>query len=720
MRTSPEALNIAREKAKELLKELTLEEKIGQLSQFGTSIYTDRVDYHEEHYQTGKIGAYLTVNGAKLTNEIQKKVLSKIPHKIPVLFGEDVIHGYKTTFPIPLAQSCSFNPELTKISSKVAAKEAYCAGVKWVFSPMVDIARDPRWGRICEGYGEDPLLCSRFAAAAVDGYEGKGIGEKYSVISCLKHFAAYGACIGGRDYNAVDISLQTLYDVYLPSFKAGVKAGCASIMTAFVSLNGVPCTANQMLLKNILREKWGFDGFVVSDSDSVYSLTLHGFAKDLSDAAKNALNAGVDMNMQGENYNSTLPKLVEEGKVSQEVLDESVLRILTIKYLLGLFDTPFVDETEERCFFCDEHLEKATHVAEESIVLLKNDNDTLPIVEKGKNIAIVGPLADDNRNVLGNWACRAEPDKTITILDGIKNLAENQSNISYAKGCDIDDLENDELLHDAIKVMQNSDVIILALGERFDESAEAKCTTTLRLHSNQEKLWKCALEIGKPVVVMISAGRPLAFGDLAEKTNSILYLWQLGTCTGTAVARTVFGLNNPSGHLTTSFPHNVGQIPIFYNHTNTDHPPLDKVWYESKYIDCPIKPDYCFGYGLSYTKFELSNLELSNNEMKSDGYIDISFTVKNKGLYDGKAVVQLYVQDIIGSCVRPIKELKDFAKIMLKSGEEKYVSFRLKAADLGFHNQELAYIVESGEFNLWVAQNCDDDNALYTQFSIID
>lgn len=721
MRVSQERLNDAINKSLKLLSKMDITEKVGQLSQFGTSIYNNQKSYYEDHYKEGKIGAYLTVNGADITNSVQKNVIENTPHSIPVLFGEDVIHGYRTTFPIPLAQSCSWNPDLAKLVAEISAKEAYCSGVKWVFSPMVDIALDPRWGRISEGYGEDPVLCSKFSAATVDGYEGKEIGEKYHVISCLKHFAAYGACIGGRDYNAADISLQTLYETYLPPFKAGVDAGCTTLMTGFHSLNGVPCTANSMLFKKILRDEWHFDGFVVSDCSAVDNLIPHGYAEDVVDASKKAFLSGVDMNMAGENYNDSLPTLVKNGKIKEEDIDASVLKILTIKHLLGLFDNPYVDSEEENCYFCAEHLEAAEKVAEECIVLLENRNKILPLKNNNSKIAVVGPLADDNMIVLGGWDCRSDKNRTVSILNGIKNWVGNNSEVKYAKGCsDTKETDNDEImLSEAVNIMQDSDIIILALGELLGESGEAKSKSSLRLYDNQQKLWEEAYKTGKPVIVLVAAGRPLIFGELKDKADAIMYIWQLGTCTGTAVARTLFGEITPSGHLTTTFPHTEGQIPLNYNYTNTGHPPLGLYWYESKYLDAPIEPDYCFGYGLSYTDFSLSNLSLSSDKMKKDGKITIKCKVKNIGKYDGKAVIQLYIRDLVASCVRPVKQLKDFTKIMLRSNEEAEICFELSAKDLGFYDSELNYAIEAGKFDLFIGQNCYD-KALTGSFSIIE
>lgn len=719
MRVSKERLKTAEKKAKDLLNKMTITEKVGQLSQFGTSIYSDKTDYLEDHYKDGKISSYLCVVGANTTNEVQKNATNAIPNNIPVIFAHDVIHGYKTTFPISLAQSCSWNPENTRICCEVSAKEAYCAGLRWVFSPMVDIAYDPRWGRIAEGYGEDTYLCSSFSAAAVEGYEGKEIGEKYHVLSCIKHFAAYGACLGGRDYNAADISVQSLYNNYLPPFKAGVEAGCSTVMTGFNSLNGVPCTANEFLLKTILRDEWGFDGLTVSDCSAVSDLIAHGYAEDIKDAAKKAFNSGVDMNMAGENYNDTLPQLLESNDITEDQLDSAVLKVLTLKYLLGLFDNPYIDPAEENCYFSTEHLEKAELVAEECPVLLKNENNVLPLKQDSR-IAVIGPYACDKLNILGAWACTHDTDKTVSILEGIKKYAGNNATVNYSLGCTVESAENctNQELSEALSVAHESDVIVLALGEPANESGEAKSKTSLRLNKNQLHLWDEMHKTGKPLVVLISSGRPIIIDEYKNKADSIMYIWQLGTRTGNAVAKNLFGICDPSGRLTVSVPHTEGQIPVNYNRTSTGHPPLGRVWYESKYIDAPIEPDYCFGYGLSYTEFELSDMKLSTDKITPNGEIKVSLKVKNIGKRNGKAVIQLYINDVAASIVRPVKELKGFKKLHIKAGETIDAVFVITGTDLGFYNNQAEFLIERGKFRLFIGQN-SLDNALTAEFFVV-
>lgn len=712
----------ARERAAEMLKEMTLTEKIGQLSQFGTSIYSDDEKTYDDHFAEGKVGAYLTIKGAEKTNRIQKNMLKATRLPIPALFGDDVIHGFKTTMPTPLAQSCSWNPEIARRGAEVAAKEAYSAGVKWTFAPMVDIARDPRWGRIAEGYGEDTYLCSRFSEATVKGFQGEGDEElgKDRIMACMKHFIAYGACIGGRDYNTADMSEQTLYDVYLPSFKAGLDAGAATVMSAFQDVNGVPATGNKYLLTEVLRDELNFKGYVVSDAGAVNELIPHGYAEDGKDAAYKAFDAGCDMLMHGDLYNNMLPRLLEEGKISMEQIDNSVLSILTFKYLNGLMDSPFVDESGEECFFCDEHMEAALNAARECPVLLEN-NGILPLSENSGRIALVGPLACDDEDaskyLLGCWACMRDPSKTVTLPRGIKNLLGENADIVCAKGCslplpltDAPEVDEDALLREALEAARSSDVVVAVLGETTGHSGEASSMAHLELPENQQRLLDALLETGKPVVLLISSGRPLILTKYKDKVDAMMMIWQLGTRTGDAVAQILYGKTSPSGRLSASIPVCEGQIPTYYSYCSTGRPVNNKWRFESKYIDCPHEPLYPFGYGLSYTSFEYEDIKLSSDSMTADGYIDVSLTVKNTGERDGYAVVQLYVRDLVGSRVRPVKELKGFKKVFLGASESEQITLRLYADDLAFHNHKMERVVESGKFKLWIAENSADSS----------
>lgn len=704
LNVSKERLEAASARAKSLLDGLSLTEKLGQLSQFGTSIYHDRVNYFLDHYEEGKIGSYLTVKGAEITNRLQRECAEKFPTPIPLLFGDDVIHGLRTTLPTPLAQSCSWDPAAAERGAAVAAKEAYVAGIKWTFSPMVDIARDPRWGRIVEGYGEDPYLCSRFAEATVRGYQGKEIGEKYHVLACMKHFIAYGGCVGGRDYNEVDMSLQTLYDTYLPSFQAGIDAGAATVMAAFNTVNGVPCSGSRYLLTELLREQMGFDGFVVSDCDSIRELEAHGYAEDQKDAVYKAFHAGINMNMTGDRYSDHIPQLIQEGKLTEQDVDNAVLPILTLKVLLGLFEEPYVDETEaEKVFLCDEHLTACREIGRDCIVLLEN-NGILPLAEN-KKVALIGPLADEKRHVLGPWCCLPDPDKTVTVLEGMRNAG---LDVTYAKGCDLNE-SSDEELRTAVCAAQNSDVAVVVLGQHFNMSGEAKSRANLTLPDAQLQLLDTILATGKPVVLLISDGRPTVVESFRDRVAALAYIWQLGTMTGDAVADVLTGKCDANGRLTVSVPRSVGQVPIHYNHPNTGRPHLGLVWYETGYTDEDATPRYPFGYGLSYSSFALSELTLSTDTIPVNGSLTVTCRVTNTGARAGKTVAQLYIRDLVGSCVRPVKELKGFKKVVLEPGASCTVSFELPADALAFHNEKLERVVEPGKFRLWVGQHAHDE-----------
>ncbi len=708
-------------KAETMLAGMTLTEKIGQLSQFGTSIYSDNEDAHEDHFSEGKVGSYLTIKGAERTNGIQRTLLNTTRLPIPALFADDVIHGYRTTFPTPLAQSCSWNPEVARCGNEVAAKEAYRAGIKWTFAPMVDIARDPRWGRIMEGYGEDTYLCSRFAEAAVKGYQGEGdecLG-KDRVMACMKHFIGYGACIGGRDYNSADMSLQTMHDVYLPSFKAGLDAGACTVMTAFEDINGVPATGSRYLFKDLLRDQLGFKGFVVSDASAVHELVPHGFAEDRKDAALKGFSAGCDMLMHGDLYNDNLPALLEEGKITMEMIDQSVTTILAMKYLICLMDDPYVDPEDESCFFCEEHMQAAREAGVECPVLLEN-NGVLPISGNVKKIALVGPLAMDDedakKDLLGGWACLCDPERTVTISAALQNALGDEIKIANFKGCTIEGERLD--FDEAVRAATESDLVITVVGETRAWSGEAKSRSNIELPEGQRDLVNALIATGKPVVMLVSSGRPMILTEFKDRVAALMMIWQLGSSAGDAIADLILGKVSPSGHLTTTFPNCMGQIPMYYNYNNTGKPAIGKWGFESKYMDCPMLPLYPFGYGMSYTTFAYENIALSKTEMSSDGFIDVTMTVKNTGEYDGAAVVQLYVRDLVGCRVRPVKELKGFEKVFLKVGESKDVRFRLYADDLAFHDFAMNRIVEPGKFKLWIAEN-SADNSREFDFKIV-
>ena len=695
----------AEKRAAELLSKMSLTEKIGQLSQFGTSIYSDDHKAFEDHFEEGKIGSYLTIRDRKRINEIQKELVEKSPNHIPAIFADDVIHGYKTTFPIPLAQSCAWDEKLVEEGCAVSAKEAYRDGIRWTFAPMVDIARDPRWGRILEGYGEDTYLCRRMARAAVRGYQGKA-GEKDKLLACMKHFIAYGAVVGGKDYNSVDMSEEQLRDFYLPPFEEGIAEGAATVMTAFNDLNGVPSTANKKMLTDVLRGEMGFKGFVVSDDGAVEELVNHGYAENDGDAGKKAFNAGTDMLMSGDIYNDNFPEFVKNGEISEEKINESVLKILTFKYLLGLMDNWKVDENEDTTFFAPEHLAKAKDAAEKTFVLLENDG-VLPI-KNARKIALVGPMARNRRDVMGPWECVGEEERTVTVEEGLKKKFAS-SEIICADGCDC---ETDDMSHikEAVKAAKKADVVIIAAGLRHGTCGEAASMTRLRLSKPQEKLIDEISKLGKPTVLLIFGGRPLVLTEYKDKVNAMMMAWYPGTETGSAVATVLSGEKSPSGRLTTSFPVTEGQIPVNYNFFPTGRPAIGVQRFEAKYNDCPIEPLYTFGYGKTYTEFRYSDISISETKIKEDGKIDVTLTVENVGNYDAYEVVQLYIRDLVASRVRPVKELKGFCKVFVPAGKKEKVKITLEAKELAFCNSEMKKVVEKGKFKLWVAENALDNS----------
>ena len=717
--------NITREaaiqKARQMIGKLTLTEKIGQLSQFGTSIYNNTLNIYEDRLKEGKLGSYLTVNGAKLTNYIQKKALELMPTPIPALFCEDVIHGFRTIFPTPLAQSCSWNPEIARKGAEVAAQEAYAAGIKWTFSPMVDIARDPRWGRVVEGYGEDPYLCSRFAEATVKGYQGEPgeLGKKNRIMATMKHLVGYGAAIGGRDYNTVDMSIQELNDTYLPPFRAGIEAGAETVMCAFNTFNGVPCSGSRYLLHDVLRQQLGFEGILVSDAHSIDEMIQHGFAEDDADCAEKSINAGVDILMAGDLFNDNVPELIKQGKLTEEQIDESLVRMLAAKIMLGIFEQPYVDEDGEDCILCPEFLKASREAARECIVLLENRNETLPL-KKEQKIALIGPLADDPKNILGPWIPANDKESVKLLLDNSTGIFTGLKNagacVECAPGCAITG-EDESKIPEAVELAKRCDVAVLVLGEGRDMSGEAKSRAFIRIPDIQQKLLNAVLETGTPVVLLISAGRPIIVEEFKDRVAALAYIWQLGSETGNAVADVLTGAYNPSGHLTMSIPRHEGQLPVYYNHFRTGRPYQNKVWYESKYMDLDPTPAYPFGYGIGYTQFAFENLVLSADEMTTDGSIRVSFDVRNTGSVDGYAVPQLYIRDLVGCCVRPVKELKGFCKLFVKAGETVRAELSLQAKDLAFCDPNGKMIVEPGKFHLWVGQNAWDET-LFAQFVV--
>ncbi|MEG8989696.1 beta-glucosidase BglX [Ignavibacteria bacterium 4148-Me] len=709
-----------------ILSLMTLEEKVGQLVQFtgGTDTGTKTPkpkEGHEELIRQGKIGSLLNIFGAEETKRLQKIAVEESRLKIPLIFGLDVIHGFKSTFPVPIAEASSWNPKLIEFSARMQAIEASAAGVHWTFNPMVDIARDPRWGRIVEGSGEDPYLGSVMAAARVKGYQGDDLSAENTILACAKHYAAYGAAEGGRDYNTVDISERTLREIYLPPYKAAVEANVGSLMASFNEIGGVPSSANQFLMTKVLRDEWNSDAFVVSDWNSIGELVPHGIAKDLKQAAELAINATVDMDMEGNAYFNHLVELVREGKVDVKLIDNAVRRVLLAKFKLGLFDNPFkyCDENREKKIVLSKEMIEATKkVALESIVLLKNENNLLPLKKDLKSIAVIGPLANSKDDPLGPWAQQGEPQNVVSVLEGIKNKLGNKVKINFAEGCSITGKDKSGFSK-AIKAVKNSEVAIVVLGESRDMSGEAQSRATLDLPGVQEDLIKELYKTKKSIVVVLMNGRPLTINWISENIPAILETWFLGIQCGNAIADVLFGDYNPNGKLPVSFPKYVGQIPLYYNHKNTGRPYNHvQPQYTSFYNDFTIEPLYPFGYGLSYTKFEYSNLNLNKNQIKKDESLKVSVDVKNTGKYEGEEVVQLYIRDLVGSVTRPVKELKDFMKIKLKPGETKKVEFIITPDKLKFYDINMNYVVEPGDFKVFVGTNSVD--VLESSFTIVE
>jgi beta-glucosidase len=697
-------------KIESLLSKMTLEEKIGQIVQFAAKDYSGKSknELKEEQIilaKEGKIGSFLNFADPILANRLQEMVVKESRLGIPLIIGHDVIHGLRTVFPIPLAEASSWDAVITERAARISAIEATAAGIRWTFAPMVDIARDPRWGRIAEGSGEDPYLGSIMAVARVRGFQGSDLSDPTSVVACAKHFAAYGGAIGGRDYNTVEIPEHILREIYLPPFKAALDAGVGTFMTSFNDLNGIPSTANHFLLTKVLRDEWGFKGFVVSDWESVKELLLHGIAGTPEDAATLALTAGCDMDMEGGIYTSTLQRLVKQGKISNDTLNEAVRRVLRIKMRLGLFDNPFVNpERFQKDIFTQEHLDAALESARKSIVLLKNDNNILPLNKRLKKLAVIGPLADNRKDPIGPWASEGRPEDTIPVLQAIKEkLANSGTKILYAEGCKIKGGSKDGIAK-AVRIAKQAGLALLVVGESADMSGEAASRTTLDIPGHQLELIEAVYKTGVPVIVVLMNGRPLLLENVVNNSSAIVETWFLGTRAGHAIADVLFGDYNPGGKLPVSFPRNIGQIPIYYNYKNTGRP-VGVSRYTSRYLDSPNTPLFPFGYGLSYTTFKYGDLQLSNSKIRLGEDIRVSVEVENTGRVSGEEVVQLYIRDLVSSMTRPVKELKGFERIGLNPGQKKRVEFTLKPEHLGFHNKNMEFKVEPGRFKVWVGTN---------------
>lgn len=723
-----------------LMSEMTVDEKIGQLNlPVAGEIVTGQAQSSNvsARIRAGEVGGLFNLKGVDRIREVQRIAVEESRLGIPLLFGMDVIHGYETVFPIPLGLSCSWDMEAVELSAAIAAREAGADGICWTFSPMVDISRDPRWGRVSEGAGEDPYLVSEFAKAMVRGYQGTGEDEykdNTKIMSCVKHFALYGAPDGGRDYNTVDMSRIRMYNDYFPPYKAAVEAGAGSVMASFNEIDGVPATANKWLLTEILRGKWGFGGFVVSDYTGIQEMEAHGIGT-FEEVSRRALEAGLDMDMVSEGFVLHIRKGIEEGRVSMKSLDRACRRILEAKYRLGLFDDPYkfcVAGAAEKEVFSGENRAEARRIAAESFVLLKNDN-VLPLKKQGR-IAVVGPLADSRVNMPGTWSVAARLGESRSVIDGIRDAVKGKAEVLYAKGSNLmaeadielerrstmhgreiprDGRSDDELLREALAVASKADVIVAALGEASEMSGECSSRSDISMPDAQLRLLKALVRTGKPVVLALFNGRPMTIGWEAENVPAIVDVWFGGSEAGDAVADVLFGDVNPSGKLTASFPKNVGQVPIYYAHKNTGRPLAEGRWFEkfrSNYLDVDNEPLYPFGYGLSYTDFEYGDVCLSSAEMSSGGKLTASVTVANTGKYDGKEVVQLYIRDVVGTVTRPVKELKGFRKVFVRAGESVDVTFEIVPEMLGYYDNDGKFIVEPGEFQVFVGGSSTTKN----------
>lgn len=716
----------------ELMSKMTLQEKLGQLNLPVTgNITTGQAKSSDVagKISRGEVGGLFNLKGVKAIREMQELAVEKSRLGIPLLFGMDVIHGYETVFPIPLALSCTWDMEAVEKSARIAAIESSADGICWTFSPMVDICRDARWGRVSEGNGEDPYLGSEIAKAMVRGYQGKDMSSNTEIMSCVKHFALYGAIEAGRDYNTVDMSRNRMYNEFFPPYKAAAEEGAGSFMSSFNEVDGVPATANRWLMTDVLRNQWGFDGFVVTDYTAIYEMTDHGIG-DLQEVSARALKAGTDMDMVSDGFIGTLEKSLKEGKVTMEDIDRACRRMLEAKYKLGLFKDPYKYcdlKRPAKDIFNKEHRKVAREIAAKSFVLLKNENNMLPLKKKG-NIALIGPLANTRTNMPGTWSVAATPDRYSTLLEGLKNAVEGKANVLYAQGSnlmydaeyqtratmfgrEIPRKNDKELLQEAIEVAKKSDVIVAALGESSEMSGESSSRSELRMPDAQHDLLKALLATGKPVILLHFSGRPTVMTWENENVPAILNVWFGGSESADAICDVLFGDVVPSGKLTATFPQNEGQIPLYYNHKNTGRPLAEGRWFEkfrSNYIDVSNDPLYPFGYGLSYTTFSYSDMKLSNSKMDANGNITASIVVKNTGNYDADEVVQLYIRDVVGSITRPVKELKGFKRIHLKKGESQVVEFTITPEMLKFYDYDLNYVCEPGDFDVMIGPNSKD------------
>ena len=729
--SNPESLNTIDQKVETLLSKMTLEEKIGQMNQYngfwdftGPAPKGGHAEKKYEDLKNGLVGSMLNVRGVKDVTAVQKVAVEQSRLGIPLIIGFDVIHGYKTISPIPIAESASWDLDAIKKSAEMAALESSAAGINWTFAPMVDISRDARWGRVMEGAGEDPYLGSKIAEARVNGFQGNNLSLNSTIAACAKHFAAYGFAEAGRDYNTVDIGTSTLYNMVFPPFIAAKNAGVKTFMNSFNELNGIPATGNKYLQRDILKEEWAYDGFIVSDWGSITEMIAHGHAKDGKHAAELALNAGSDMDMESHLYVKHLENLVGDDKVDLNFIDDATRRILKVKYELGLFDDPYKYcnlEREKEITGSEEINNAALDIAKKSIVLLKNNNNLLPLKKEGQKIALIGALASDKTSPLGSWRIAADDNTAISVLEGMNQYSGNT--VTFAKGADlthgktefvtelkINTTDKSEFKK-AKEVARNADVVVMVLGEHGFQSGEGRSRASLDLPGVQQELLEEIFSVNSNIVLVLNNGRPLAINWADENIPAILEAWQLGTQSGHAIAQVLYGDYNPSGKLPMTFPRNVGQVPLYYNYKNTGRPNLpgpDSVFW-SHYNDEENTPLYPFGYGLSYSTFKYSNLSITNN-FEKNSKIEITIDVKNTGAIEGKEVVQLYIRDKYASITRPVKELKGFELLNLKAGETKAAKFELTEKELGFYDNEGKWILEKGEFEVYVGTNSQTQN----------
>ena len=718
----------------DLMSKMTLDEKLGQLNLPSADEFTTgqaKSSNIGQKIKEGRVGGLFNIKGVDKIREMQRVAIEESRLKIPLIFGMDVIHGYETTFPIPLGLASSWDMELIKRSAQIAAQEATADGINWTFSPMVDIARDPRWGRVAEGSGEDAYLGSQIAKAMVYGYQGNDLSASNTMLACVKHFALYGAAEAGRDYNTVDMSRVRMYNEYLTPYKAAVDAGAGSVMVSFNEIDGIPATGNKWLLTDLLRNQWQFPGFVVTDYTGINEMIAHGMG-DLQQVSKLALNAGVDMDMVGEGFLTTLTKSLKEGQVSYSAIDAAVRRILEAKYRLGLFEDPYKYCDANRAkteIFSNQHRTEARSIAAQSMVLMKNENNVLPLKASG-TVAVIGPLADNPENMPGTWSVAAKHAKAVSMLKGLKETLGDKVNFVTAKGANFDydaqfesrismfgknsyrdNRPKEEILKEAVEVARKADVIVAALGETAEMSGESSSRSNIEVPQSQKDLLVELKKLGKPIVLVLFTGRPLVLNDESKLADAILNVWFAGSEAGYAISDVIFGKVNPSGKLPMTFPRNVGQVPIYYNHKSTGRPEnkedqFDK--FRSVYLDVPNSPLFPFGYGLSYTTFSYGDINLSNTQLQGNQTLKASISVTNTGKYDGAEVVQLFIRDVVGSNTRPVKELKGFRKVMLKAGESKTVSFDITPEELKYYNNDLKYDWESGDFEIMIGTNSHD------------